>query len=744
MTTTCVAPGRMKSTNSSSSLFSAVVTAFTAGSYQWLQDPTDPNTNLLVQLVQLQINNANPVSSEIAVPVAPAPPFKPTASSVRINVVWFLSLTLSLGTVLIGVLCLQWLREFRRRTAGPLQHRLARRQMAFDGLDAWRVPEIISSLSLILELALILFLVGLVDLLWMLHHTVAMIVVIPIAILMLFVIITTAIPAVELILGERADGRPRCPYRSPQALLACNAITLIRRALRFIIPSIPPLPCDQREQTDWGRGHWWSWDNPCYQFKGHEVHLARAIEWIQRNFGFTTEIMYNLYHCLTELDDEELARFATANYSQLDVRGGTNHRVDPDVLREFTYLVFLHASVGLGTKTFDPFIDEHYIRVLNSDPSVPRAWVKEHSYTPAEIKVLEPSMQEEFINQRLLCALTLFEQNSPAQRDLAINIWKELRYPTKHLHRFSPQTDELLQQVLCEIKRWLLNGHFTHDSLASPGTIGYDPTSPSANSSTCLMALTTPPPSPGSSSPRPIRGQHSPNSTLRFATLSRHRPNGTNDLDLRTRVRLCAYGIQSLLKIINALPPCTLKARYADLAWTVKDQSLKVTDRNHTRDWPELALETVLLWKQPMNSPGHGRGLSSGGASTNGGRSISFSLADGVGGSFYKEQEWLTLFGVESMRSGPDEGADLGEEDTGDHDEPAKELWFMEHLNNLQRNTNSSKGKEKLDGNDLGADGEGFTIEIEGEDALPYSPSTLVNGHSRSTTLFGESTPGLA
>ncbi|TFK68281.1 hypothetical protein BDN72DRAFT_752917, partial [Pluteus cervinus] len=197
------------------SLFSAVVTAFTAESYQWLQDSTDSNTNLLAQLVQLQMINANLSSSDEG--VVPIPPFRPTASSVRINMAWFLSLTLSLGTVLVGVLCLQWLREFQRRTAGPLQHRLARRQMAFDGLDAWKVPEIVSSLSLVLELALILFFVGLFDLLWTLHHTVALAVVIPIAILMLFVIITTTIPAVELILGERADGRPRCPYRSPQA-----------------------------------------------------------------------------------------------------------------------------------------------------------------------------------------------------------------------------------------------------------------------------------------------------------------------------------------------------------------------------------------------------------------------------------------------------------------------------------------------------------------------------------------------
>ena len=72
------------------------------------------------------------------------------------------------------------------------------------------------------------------------------------------------------------------------------------------------------------------------------------------------------------------------------------------------------------------------------------------------------------------------------------------------------------------------------------------------------------------------------------------------------------------------------------------DQSLKVTDRNHTKDWSDLALETVLLWRQLVNSRA---------------RFIIFCLATDKAGSCFKEQEWLVLFGVESTSRGLHEGA---------------------------------------------------------------------------------------
>ncbi|KAJ8083558.1 hypothetical protein PM082_009433 [Marasmius tenuissimus] len=83
-------------------LFSAVVTAFTIESYQWLkQAPEDANVALLTQIFQ-KLNNET---------ISPTPQFEASSSAVRINVLWFLSLTIALVDALFALLCKQWLRE---------------------------------------------------------------------------------------------------------------------------------------------------------------------------------------------------------------------------------------------------------------------------------------------------------------------------------------------------------------------------------------------------------------------------------------------------------------------------------------------------------------------------------------------------------------------------------------------------------------------------------------------------------
>ncbi|TFK63053.1 hypothetical protein BDN72DRAFT_803606, partial [Pluteus cervinus] len=119
-------------------LFSAAVTAFVVESYQWLDVSPDPTAQLLAQLISLQFNTTIPVVSVI--PTGPSP------SAVRINAYWFLSLILSLSSVLIGVLCLQWLRDFQRPAVESFTEKLCRRQLQYKGLFAWKVPEIITLL----------------------------------------------------------------------------------------------------------------------------------------------------------------------------------------------------------------------------------------------------------------------------------------------------------------------------------------------------------------------------------------------------------------------------------------------------------------------------------------------------------------------------------------------------------------------------------------------------------------------
>ncbi|KAF9257019.1 hypothetical protein L218DRAFT_880472, partial [Marasmius fiardii PR-910] len=118
----------------------------------------------------------------------------------RINTFWFLSLILALIDALFGLLCKQWLREHHRQinTRTPSQA-LALRWMRNQNFESWHVAKILALLPLLLELALFLFLAGLLELLGLRHK-------IPFAFAMgivgaavLVYIATTVLPGVSII-----------------------------------------------------------------------------------------------------------------------------------------------------------------------------------------------------------------------------------------------------------------------------------------------------------------------------------------------------------------------------------------------------------------------------------------------------------------------------------------------------------------------------------------------------------------
>jgi len=84
--------------------------------------------------------------------------FNPKVSHRAINALWFLSLTLSLLVSMLAILAKQWISMFVARVRMP---RWAHRHRAYrDGIDKWHLSAFVSSLSVALHLALLLFLVG--------------------------------------------------------------------------------------------------------------------------------------------------------------------------------------------------------------------------------------------------------------------------------------------------------------------------------------------------------------------------------------------------------------------------------------------------------------------------------------------------------------------------------------------------------------------------------------------------------
>ncbi|OCH85250.1 hypothetical protein OBBRIDRAFT_740216, partial [Obba rivulosa] len=165
-----------------SGLFSAVTTAF--------------NVAFIQSLIGL---DESPMANGVTQSVV---------SSVWINTLWLSSLVLSLSGASIGIVVRQWLKHFITPTPYDPKHSAYIHYLRWElGVIQWHVPQILDLLPVCLLLAVILFLVGLVGLLWALNNVVAAIISGQVGLLCLLALYTTMAPA----------WRPDCPYKSPQA-----------------------------------------------------------------------------------------------------------------------------------------------------------------------------------------------------------------------------------------------------------------------------------------------------------------------------------------------------------------------------------------------------------------------------------------------------------------------------------------------------------------------------------------------
>jgi len=197
-------------------LFSAVVTAFIIESYKALkQDPSEVLLSRILAQLEGQVNGTN---------IPTTPKFIPTHSDIRVNILWFLSLIFSLTTVLVGIIALQWLREhLRPHTDLEPQIAFSLHHLNVESLDRWYLPQIFTALPLLLQLALVLFLGGILDFLWSLNSTVAIPIAVAVGLSLSFLLWTTILPTTQALLlffprlpwGNMP--RSPCPYRSPQS-----------------------------------------------------------------------------------------------------------------------------------------------------------------------------------------------------------------------------------------------------------------------------------------------------------------------------------------------------------------------------------------------------------------------------------------------------------------------------------------------------------------------------------------------
>ncbi|KAJ7280582.1 hypothetical protein C8J57DRAFT_1299645 [Mycena rebaudengoi] len=144
-------------------LFSAIVTAFLVNSLAGLKQNDTARTNELVANltnILIAISGINTVDLNISEPLQ----FRPNTSDIRLNSYWFLSLILSLCIAALAVACRGFLNMVTWSRGGTACKKLTDIRRRWDGAEKTLGPAI-EALPQILVVPVLLFMVGLIDML---------------------------------------------------------------------------------------------------------------------------------------------------------------------------------------------------------------------------------------------------------------------------------------------------------------------------------------------------------------------------------------------------------------------------------------------------------------------------------------------------------------------------------------------------------------------------------------------------
>ncbi|KAK0195988.1 hypothetical protein F5146DRAFT_924806, partial [Armillaria mellea] len=131
--------------------------------------------------------------------------FRVPQSALWIQGLWFSALVCGISVALLAWLVKSWLLDYvKGMNSGSAYDRAHRRQHRHDALLSWHVPAIIASLPALMHLTVMLFLIGLVILMWQLNRAIGCIMLSMVILLAFIYAISTLLPLFW----------PSCPYRN--------------------------------------------------------------------------------------------------------------------------------------------------------------------------------------------------------------------------------------------------------------------------------------------------------------------------------------------------------------------------------------------------------------------------------------------------------------------------------------------------------------------------------------------------
>ncbi|PPQ66386.1 hypothetical protein CVT24_007215 [Panaeolus cyanescens] len=294
-------------------LFSAVVATFAVETQKLLQPDPAITTVILLSQVAAQLGSNATLVEALSEPFQDISP----AEALRINALMTVSLILSLGVALLGIMVLQWIRSYRKHENISIQGQLCIRQSRYDGLIAWKVPEIITSLPVILlQLSLVLFFVGLIDFFRSSSTVMAAITGGIVSLVLAFVGFTIVMPSIHalrvMIPGYIPPFGPpiQVPaYQSPQSWIIFRLLSsparVVSRLWQKHIKGIDNEIIAMRVKT-WTAVTSWKDLILCSDSTadvGHSELLDKAFLWLFKTFD-SFESFCSTYRCLMSLPDQ--------------------------------------------------------------------------------------------------------------------------------------------------------------------------------------------------------------------------------------------------------------------------------------------------------------------------------------------------------------------------------------------------------------------------------------------------------
>ncbi|QRW19940.1 hypothetical protein RhiXN_08915 [Rhizoctonia solani] len=156
-------------------LFSAISTAFLMESSKRLQeDPADVSAQALAVISQTLLALTNGTSTSTSASMsAKQIPFVPSSTIVLINILWYMSLSVSVVASFLAMLAKDWCHAFMTGRKGELYVQARRRQKKWTMIEKWKMQELILVLPSLIHVSLLLFAIGLCVYVWQLNDIVA-------------------------------------------------------------------------------------------------------------------------------------------------------------------------------------------------------------------------------------------------------------------------------------------------------------------------------------------------------------------------------------------------------------------------------------------------------------------------------------------------------------------------------------------------------------------------------------------